>query len=46
MSQLTLVTKYDDREMREWAREMRTPSPKALRWFLIEQILCLVAGMF
>jgi hypothetical protein len=46
MSQLTSVAKYDGREMGEWAREMRTPSPKALRCFLIEQIMCFVAGTF
>ena len=45
MSHLTSVTKYDDREMREWAREMGAPSPKALRCFLIEQIMCFAAEM-
>jgi hypothetical protein len=46
MSQVISITKYDDLEMRAWAREMRTPSPGALRWFLIEQIMCFVVGMF
>jgi hypothetical protein len=46
MSQVIPITKYDDGEMREWARGLGTPSPKAFRWFLIEQIVCLIAGIF
>jgi hypothetical protein len=45
MNGVTSITKYDNREMRAWAREIRTPSPSALRWFLIEQIMCFVVGM-
>jgi hypothetical protein len=46
MSQLTSMTKYDDREMKEWARNLRTPPPKALRSLLIEEIICFFAEMF
>jgi hypothetical protein len=45
MKQVISIAKYDDREMQEWTWRMRTPSPKALRWFLIEQIVCLIAGI-